>query len=67
MELVIFHAGDHCLARMSKQISPVLKWMFGCHIGVLNVIVGGREGYEGGIRRESSKWPSKGMEGEAMH
>lgn len=43
-ELVIFQAGDHCFAKMSRQISPVLKWIFGCQSGVLNLIMGGRAG-----------------------
>jgi len=40
------HAGLHLLVRMSRQISPVLKWMFGWHTFVTMRTCGGTIGYD---------------------
>lgn len=44
-----FHAGDQLsFFKMSKHISPEPKFIFGCTIGVTNLIVGGSIGYDVG-------------------
>lgn len=55
------HAGDHCAEeRTSRQISPVFHETLGCQMGVLNLMVGGFEGYCGGTTIVSSKVPPVG-------
>ena len=43
--------------RIEMQTSPVFSWMFGCHIGQINLIFGGRTGNSGGKTRMAGKTP----------
>jgi len=40
-EVLIDNAGDHSSLRISKQMTPVCEETLGCHILVLNCILGG--------------------------
>lgn len=43
--VLIVKAGDHSSFNISRQIAPVCDEMFGCHILLINFILGGLYGY----------------------
>ena len=51
------YAGVQASLSRSRQISPVLRAMFGWTMGVANSILGGARGYDGGMVMVRSQRP----------